>query len=233
MPGFAPPVSDERSALTAYLAHQRRALRVTAHGLTDAQARSTASAGELSIGGLIKHAARCETFWTDLIVHGDRGPRRAADESDADEFHLAPHESLAWALAEHAAAAERTDAVIAGVADLGQAVPVPRGLPWFPAEVGEWSVRWVLLHLIEETARHGGHADVIREAVDGATHYPLLAAAEAWPDPWFRPWEPPAGTGRPTPAPDSPGLSGGAGAAAGGRVAACAADTLPPAAPRS
>lgn len=48
----------------------------------------------------------------------------------------------------------------------------------------------VLLHLIEETARHGGHADVIRESVDGATLYPLLAAAEAWPDPWFRPWEP-------------------------------------------
>ncbi|MFE1346211.1 DinB family protein [Streptomyces sp. NPDC058757] len=196
MPGFAPPVADERSALTAYLAHQRRALRVTAHGLTDAQARMTASAGELSIGGLIKHAARCETFWTDLILRGDGGSRRTADESDADEFRLAPHESLAGVLAEHAEAAERTDAVIAGVPDLGRAVPVPRGLPWFPADVGEWSVRWVLLHLIEETARHGGHADLIREAIDGATHYPLLAAAEAWPDPWFRPWEPAAGDGR-------------------------------------
>ncbi|MEU0405541.1 DinB family protein [Streptomyces sp. NPDC006197] len=190
MPGFAPPVADERTALTAYLAHQRRALRVTAHGLTDEQARMTASAGELSIGGLIKHAARCETFWTDLILRQQRGPQRKADESDDDEFRLAPEETLAWALAAHAEAAERTDAVIAGVPDLGQAVPVPRGLPWFPAEVEEWSVRWVLLHLIEETARHGGHADVIRESIDGATLYPLLAVAEAWPDPWFRPWEP-------------------------------------------
>ncbi|MCX5394954.1 DinB family protein [Streptomyces sp. NBC_00094] len=190
MPGFAPPVADERTALTAYLAHQRRALRVTAHGLTEEQARTAASAGELSIGGLVKHAARCETFWTDLILHQQRGPQRKADESDADEFRLAPDESLAEALVAYAEAAERTDAVIAGIPDLGQAVPVPRGLPWFPAEVEEWSVRWVLLHLIEETARHGGHADVIRESIDGATHYPLLAAAEAWPDPWFQPWEP-------------------------------------------
>ncbi|WP_225802663.1 DinB family protein [Streptomyces sp. NK15101] len=190
MPGFAPPVADERTALTAYLAHQRRALRVTAHGLTDEQARMTASAGELSIGGLIKHAARCETFWTDLVLQQQSEPRRKADESDEDEFRLAPDETLAWALAAHAEAAERTDAAIAGVRDLGQAVPVPQGLPWFPAEVKEWSVRWVLLHLIEETARHGGHADLIREGIDGATLYPLLAAAEAWPDPWFRPWEP-------------------------------------------
>ncbi len=50
-------------------------------------------------------------------------------------------------------------------------------------------MRWVLLHLIEEIARHGGRADIIRESIDGAT-YPLHAAAERWPDPWFQPWEP-------------------------------------------
>ncbi|MGW0547871.1 DinB family protein [Streptomyces altiplanensis] len=190
MPGFAPPVADERTALTAYLAHQRRALRVTAYGLSDEQARRAASAGELNIGGLIKHAARCEHFWTDLILQQQCGARRKPDESDAGEFRLAPDESLAGALAAYDEAAERTDAVIAGIPDLGQAVPVPQGLPWFPEEAGEWSVRWVLLHLIEETARHGGHADVIRESIDGATLYPLLAAAEAWRDPWFQPWEP-------------------------------------------
>ncbi|WP_354644503.1 DinB family protein [Kitasatospora camelliae] len=185
MPRVVPPVADERAALTAYLAHQRRSLRVTAYGLTEEQARAAASASELSIGGLIKHAARCEGFWTDLILR-----QEGADESGADEFRLAPDETLAEVLAAYAEAAERTDAVIAGVADLGQAVPVPPGAPWIPAEVTEWSVRWVLLHLIEETARHGGHADVIRESIDGATFDPLLAAAEAWPDPWVRPWEP-------------------------------------------
>ncbi|MFH8387583.1 DinB family protein [Kitasatospora sp. NPDC018058] len=186
MPRVVPPVADERTALTAYLAHQRRALRVTAHGLSEEQARMAASASDLSIGGLIKHAARCECFWTDLILQQQRGTQPEADESNADEFQLA----LAEVLAAYTEAAERTDAVIAGIPDLGQAVPVPQGAPWIPAEVKEWSIRWVLLHLIEETARHGGHADVIRESIDGATFDPLLAAAEAWPDPWVQPWEP-------------------------------------------
>ena len=54
-------------------------------------------------------------------------------------------------------------------------------------------MRWVLLHLITETARHAGHADIVREAVDGAAAYPLMAAAEGWPaTPWLQPWEPPA-----------------------------------------
>ncbi|WP_030268245.1 DinB family protein [Streptomyces sp. NRRL B-24484] len=197
MPRVVPPVADERAALTAYLAHQRRSLRVTAHGLTEEQARTASSASELSIGGLIKHAARCEAYWTDLVLRRHRDAPRAADGPEADgpdgdEFRLGPDETLAEVLAAYAEAAERTDEAIAGVPDLGQAVPVPEGAPWIPAEVTEWSVRWVLLHLIEETARHGGHADVIREGIDGATFDPLLAAAEAWPDPWIRPWEPPA-----------------------------------------
>ena len=74
---------------------------------------------------------------------------------------------------------------------LDQAVPVPKGVPWFPADVQAWSVRWVLLHLVEETARHAGHADIIREAIDGATMYELIAAAEGWPDTdWLKAWKP-------------------------------------------
>ncbi|RKE18286.1 DinB family protein [Streptomyces sp. TLI_171] len=188
MPGLTPPAPDERTSLTTYLAQQRRTLRATAHGLTEDQARLTPTAGELSIGGLIKHAAHCETFWTDLVLQHHRDPEPSTGESD--EFHLSPDETLAGALAHYAAAAKRTDAAIADIPDLGRVVPVPPGLPWFPAELGDWTVRWILLHLIEETARHGGHADLIREAIDGATLYPLLAAAEAWPDPWFQPWKP-------------------------------------------
>ncbi|WP_405015026.1 DinB family protein [Kitasatospora sp. NBC_01539] len=189
MSGIAPPVADERTALTTYLAHQRRLLRVAAHGLTDEQARSAPSVSELSIGGLIKHAARCEAFWTGLILREQGGPQRTSDESDPEEFRLGPDETLAGVLAEHAEAAARIDAVIAAIPDLGHPVPVPKGVPWIPAEVEEWSVRWVILHLIEEISRHGGHADIIRECIDGATQYPLLAAAEEWPDPWFQPWE--------------------------------------------
>jgi hypothetical protein len=125
MPRVVPPVADERTALTAYLAHQRRALRATAYGLTDEQARMAASAGELSIGGLIKHAARCEGFWTDLILQQQYETQPKADEADGDEFRLAPNETLAGVLVAYAEAAHLTDTVISSIPDLGQAVPRP------------------------------------------------------------------------------------------------------------
>ena len=62
-------------------------------------------------------------------------------------------------------------------------------MPWFPKDVAAWSVRWVLFHMIEELARHAGQADIIRETIDGATLYELLAGLEDWePTPWLTPW---------------------------------------------
>ena len=84
-----------------------------------------------------------------------------------------------------------TEEVVTGFPDLLRAVPVPKGVPWFPDDIDAWSVRWVLLHLIEETARHAGHADIVRESIDGATAFPLMAAAEGWPaTDWLQPWQP-------------------------------------------
>ena len=55
-------------------------------------------------------------------------------------------------------------------------------------------MRWVLLHVIEEIARHAGHADIVREHIDGGTMYPIMAAAEDWPDsPWMQRWKPSGG----------------------------------------
>ena len=94
-------------------------------------------------------------------------------------------------LADYEAAARETEADVAQIPDLGRPVPVPRDAPWFPQDVDAWSVRWVLLHVIEETARHAGHADIIRESIDGATAFPLMAAAEGWPaTQWLQPWTP-------------------------------------------
>ena len=71
------------------------------------------------------------------------------------------------------------------------AVPVPRDAPWFPNDVDAWSLRWVFLHVISELARHAGHADIIRESLDGATMYELVAAVEQRePQPWLTPWTP-------------------------------------------
>ena len=83
-------------------------------------------------------------------------------------------------------------------ADLDAAVPVPHDIPWFPKDLEAWSVRWVILHVINELARHAGHADIIRESIDGATMYELIAGLENWEiAAWVKPW-----TGRKESVPD-------------------------------
>ncbi|MGC9668374.1 DinB family protein [Planosporangium sp. 12N6] len=187
MPVTVRPVADERDGLLAYLAQQRYVLRLAAYGLTDEQARATPTASALSVGGLLKHAAMAERNWMDIVLR-----RRRPERDHEAHFRLGPDETLADVVDDYDRAAKETDTVIAGVADLGQPVPVPRDAPWFPADVAAWSVRWVLLYLIQETARHAGHADIVRESIDGATAFPLMAAAEGWPEtPWMRPWQPP------------------------------------------
>ena len=190
MPGNVPPVADERAGLLAYLAQQRSVIRIAAYGLTDEQARATPSASALSVGGLIKHVAAVEKQWIDMVMQ--RGPEGSPDDYEAN-FRLGEDETLADVFAMYDAVAAETEAVIASIDDLGQAVPVPKGVPWFPDDIDAWSVRWVLLHLIQETARHAGHADIVRESLDGASAFPLMAAAENWPaTPWMQPWERPA-----------------------------------------
>ncbi len=84
----------------------------------------------------------------------------------ADEFRLLPGETLAGVLADYAETADRTDELVAALPDLDAAHPLPKA-PWFEAEA-QWSARRVLLHIVAETAQHAGHADIIRESLDGA-----------------------------------------------------------------
>ncbi len=190
MPALVPPVTDERDGLLRYLGHERQVLRLAAYGLTDEQARATPTSSTLSVGGLIKHSANVERTWIETVLQR-RNPRTPEDYMAA--FRLGPDESLAGVLDDFERAAEETESAIAAISDLGQAVPVPPGSPWFPPDVEAWSVRWVLLHLISETSRHAGHADIVRESIDGATAYPLMAAVENWPaTPWVQPWKAPA-----------------------------------------
>jgi uncharacterized damage-inducible protein DinB len=196
MPGQVPPVTDEREGLLAYLDQQRHVLRVAAHGLTDEQARATPTRSALSVGGLVKHVARTERSWMDTVLERQReeGLERQREEGldeDAyeDSFRLRPDETLADVLTLLDEVAAETAEIVAGL-DLDHPVPVPPA-PWNPDDVDAWSLRWVLLHLIEEIARHAGHADIVREAIDGATAFELLAAAEGWPaTPWLTPWQP-------------------------------------------
>ena len=190
MPGQAPFHTDERDLLLGYLAQQRYVLRLTAFGLTDDEARTPAAApSPLSVGGLIKHVASTEQGWIDLVVQRERPG--SGEDGYVEGFTMGPDETLADLFAFVDEVAAETEAVVRAIDDLGQRVPVPQGVPWYPDDLDAWSVRWVLVHLVSETARHAGHADIVREALDGATAFPLLAAAESWPaTPWLQPWEP-------------------------------------------
>jgi len=192
MPGLVPPFSDERQLLLGFLGQQRDALRNAAFGLTDEQARSTPSVSALSIAGLIKHASTGERSWLNTA----KGTPSGSEEEYAEAFLVAPDQTLAGLLAGYAQVAAETETIVAGL-DLDQPVPVPQGVPWFPDDVDAWTVRWVLLHLIEEIARHAGHADIIRESIDGAQCYPLMAAVEGWPaTEWLQPWQPASAAAR-------------------------------------
>ena len=190
MPGQAPFHTDEHDLLLGYVAQQRAVIRLTAYGLTDDQARRTAVApSPLSVGALIKHVTFVEHNWIEMILERER-PATANDDY-ADAFTMRSDETLAEVLERSIAVGEETERVVRAIPDLGQRVPVPPGVPWYPQDLDAWSVRWVLMHLVAEIARHAGHADIIREAIDGGTAFPIMAAAEGWPaTPWMQPWEP-------------------------------------------
>ncbi|WP_034269676.1 DinB family protein [Actinospica robiniae] len=176
---------DERVALLGFLDHQRGALRIATHGLTDEEARSTPSASTLSLAALINHAAAVERNWTNIL--------RSAGKPNGPAEHVASFQpgekTLEELLADYREAADVMDAAILAASDLDALVPVPAGVPWFPKDIEAWTVRWIVLHMIEETARHAGHADVIRESADGAQAVELRAAVEGWPeDGLVKPW---------------------------------------------
>ncbi|MGN9760798.1 DinB family protein [Streptomyces sp. SD31] len=164
--------TDERADLLAALANQRHFLRFTTRDLTDEQAGERTTVSELCLGGLIKHVTSVERGWAAFIQHGPSTMPdfTAMTEADfakrADEFRMLPGETLAGVLAEYEEVARRTDELVATLPDLNAAHPLPKA-PWFEAEA-QWSARRVLLHITAETAQHAGHADIIRESLDGA-----------------------------------------------------------------
>ncbi|NKQ58139.1 DinB family protein [Amycolatopsis sp. K13G38] len=164
--------TDERADLLAVLAQQRYFLRFTTRDLTDEQAGRRTTVSELCLGGLIKHVTSVERGWVDFILEGpsamqDFTKMTEADfQKRADEFRMLPGETLEGVLAEYAKVAARTDEIVATLPDLGATHPLPKA-PWFQPDA-EWSARRVLMHIIAETSQHAGHADIVRESLDGA-----------------------------------------------------------------
>jgi uncharacterized damage-inducible protein DinB len=168
----APTATGEQADLLEALANHRHFLRLTTRDLTDEQAGQRTTASELCLGGLVKHVTSTERAWVDFIQNGPSATDdfSAMTEADwarrADEFRMLPGETLAGVLADYAEVARRTDELVAALPDLDAAHPLPKA-PWHESGA-RWSARRVLLHIIAETAQHAGHADIIRESLDGA-----------------------------------------------------------------
>jgi hypothetical protein len=171
------PAVDEREVLLRMVADQRRAVRNAVRGLTDEQARSTPSASQLSLSAVIKHLTQGER--TAVVV---RIGRRDAETDPQGEwlagFQVGAEETVPVLLAAWAAVARATEEIVRAEPDLGRVVELPPDVRrWLPSG-GEITVRWLLLHLVEESARHAGHADIIRESIDGKGAWQLEAEAQ-------------------------------------------------------
>jgi hypothetical protein len=161
-------LSTERDDLVETLRERREFLRTTLKGVSDEDAGRRTTVSELCLGGLVKHVADTEDAWAAFMTGGAAAmDARSATQGDwRGRFRMEPSESVASVLAHYDDVAARTDELIRTAPDLDASYPLPTA-PWFPPGKA-WTVRRVVLHLIGETAQHSGHADIIREAIDGA-----------------------------------------------------------------
>jgi uncharacterized damage-inducible protein DinB len=160
-----PETGDETTVLTAYLTYQRETVLLKTDGLTREQLAQSHPPSSLTLAGLVYHLALVEESWAVERFAGDPVPEPwdgvdwdATPDWEFDRAAALEPEELRERYRE---AGRRTDAVVAAAGDLDalSVEPLRNG--------NRFSLRWMLLHLVEETARHAGHADLLREAVDG------------------------------------------------------------------
>lgn len=153
----------EREVLVEFLDYQRDALVTKVSGLSEAQARSTPTVSALSLLAIVKHSAVWERRWFQVIGAGRRFPGEWPVVDDPDDgvdhtFDLADDETVASVVADY-----RREIAAANVILAADDLDRPCGFGTIP----DTTLRWIALHMIEETARHAGHADIIRESIDG------------------------------------------------------------------
>jgi len=161
--------SRERLDLVETLVTHRAFLRKTVEGITDEQAARRTTVSELCLAGIIKHVSLAEEGWAGFIERGPSaigGMDEAAMEAHAAGFRMLDDETLAFLLERYDQIAHHTDKLVAELPSLDDSHPLPEA-PWFPPGA-RWTARRALLHIIAETSQHAGHADIIREALDGA-----------------------------------------------------------------
>jgi hypothetical protein len=172
-------LTGERADILEALRAHRGFLRQTLQGLDDEQATRRSTVSALDLAGLVKHVAETEAGWIDFVQRGPEALGGGTDWANVDwealaasgadprhdEFHVVEGETVAGVLARYDEVAARTDELVATV-DLDSSWPLPEA-PWFPKGATR-SARRVFIHIVGETAQHAGHADIIREAIDGA-----------------------------------------------------------------
>lgn len=155
-----PPLADEKTSLHASMQRHRAAVRWKLEGLDDEQLRRQMTPSGTSLLGLVKHLAAVEYGWFCSTFGRDTEPLPFDDNDPEADLRVTPDESSAEILAFYDRACAAADEVI-------EAIDVEEtGTAWYGDEV---SLRWVLIHMIEETARHAGHMDILRELLDGTT----------------------------------------------------------------
>ena len=143
---------DERELLLTWLGYLRRAVIGKIDGLDEEQARWQPDGALISLIGIVNHLTNVEARWIDGAMHDHEVPRHES------EFRPGPELTVPAAITAYRERGSATDAV---ARELPLDTPTHRGF--------DTDLRWVLLHLINETARHAGHADATRELLDGTT----------------------------------------------------------------
>lgn len=178
--GFLTPnASGEKDVYSTYILHQLAQMRTTVCGLTNEQAHATPSASELNLTGLLLHTAEVALYWTAAALSAPHPPV-LPDESEKHylEQLLVDDRPLAEVLEFFDRYVQTTSQNLEQISDLDALVPT-WDAPWIPDDLTHWEARWCLQHVIAEIARHAGHADIIRESIDGKGSYELNDLAEA------------------------------------------------------
>ncbi|MFN8526018.1 MAG: DinB family protein [Chloroflexota bacterium] len=160
-PKAQPTESEE---ILALLAEQRHTLLITVRNLTDEQARMRTTPSAFNLGGILKHMASGEGFWGQII---DERPIDLSRIMTDNSHWMTEVETLGELRSRYSEVAVSTESLVRSLPSLDAVVALPE-TPWWPAPTPRWTVRHCLLHLLRETAHHCGHADIIREAIDGA-----------------------------------------------------------------
>jgi uncharacterized damage-inducible protein DinB len=168
-----PPLQgDEAATLTGFLDYQRATLDWKTRGLSDTQLNVSLQPTSMTLGGLLKHLAYVEDYWfTQVVAEQPRPePWASADwKSDGDwDWHSAATDSGDTLRGLWAERAERSRAIVSSQLGRDAAKALATTHPAWSGQA-QVSLRWVLTHMIEEYARHNGHADLLRESIDGET----------------------------------------------------------------